>query len=66
MVLESDGRGGYIVADVGGGRIFHVSRTGDAKQIRQLDRQPADIAFVPGRNLLLVPHLGLNCMSAYD
>jgi len=64
--LESDGRGGYIVADVGGGRIFHVSATGDARQIRQLDRQPADISFVPARNLLLVPHLGLNRVSAYD
>lgn len=64
--LESDGRGGYIVADVGGGRIFHVSRTGLARQIRQLDRQPADIAFVPSRRLLLVPHLGLNRVSAYD
>jgi sugar lactone lactonase YvrE len=64
--FESDGRGGYIVADVGGGRIFHVSATGEARQIRQLDRQPADISFVPERNLLLVPHLGLNRVSAYD
>jgi len=64
--LESDGRGGYIVADVGGGRIFHVSAGGDARQIRQLDRQPADICFIPARNLLVVPHLGLNRVSAYD
>lgn len=64
--LESDGRGGFIVADVGGGRIFHVSATGDARQIRQLDRQPADISYVPARKLLLVPHLGLNRVSAYD
>jgi sugar lactone lactonase YvrE len=64
--LESDGRGGYLVADVGGGRIFHVSAAGEARQIRQLDRQPADISFVSGRNLLLVPHLGLNRVSAYD
>jgi len=64
--LESDGRGGYIVADVGGGRIFHVSASGEARQIRQLDRQPADISFIPGRRLLVVPHLGLNRVSAYD
>jgi sugar lactone lactonase YvrE len=64
--LESDGRGGYIVADVGGGRIFHVTAGGDVRQIRQLDRQPADISYVPGRNLLLVPHLGLNRVSAYE
>jgi sugar lactone lactonase YvrE len=64
--LESDGRGGYIVADVGGGRIFHVSANGEARQIRQLDRQPADISFIPSRGLLVVPHLGLNRVSAYD
>ena len=64
--LELDGRGGYIVSDVGGGRIFHVTAGGDVRQIRQLDRQPADISFVPARKLLLVPHLGLNRVSAYD
>jgi sugar lactone lactonase YvrE len=64
--LESDGRGGYIVADVGGGRIFHVTRGGEARMIRQLDRQPADICFVSSRGLLVVPHLGLNRVSAYD
>jgi sugar lactone lactonase YvrE len=64
--LESDGRGGYVVADVGGGRIFHVSVAGEARQIRQLERQPADISYVPARKLLLVPHLGLNRVSAYD
>jgi sugar lactone lactonase YvrE len=64
--LESDGRGGYIVADVGGGRIFHVTASGDARQIRQLDRQPADICYIPARSLLIVPHLGLNRVSAYE
>ena len=64
--LESDGRGGYITSDVGGGRLFHISATGEVRQIRTLDRQPADISYVPSRKLLLVPHLGLNRVSAYD
>jgi sugar lactone lactonase YvrE len=64
--LESDGRGGYIVSDVGGGRIFHVSAKGESRQIRTLDRQPADICFIPSRRLLIVPHLGLNKVSAYE
>jgi sugar lactone lactonase YvrE len=64
--LESDGRGGYVVADVGGGRIFHVSSNGDVRQVRQLDRQPADISYIPARHLLMVPHLGLNRVSAYE
>ena len=56
--LESDGRGGYITSDVAGGRLFHVSASGEARQIRTLDRQPADIAYVAARKLLVVPHLG--------
>jgi sugar lactone lactonase YvrE len=64
--LESDGRGGYITSDVGGGRLFHITANGEARQIRTLDRQPADIAYVPSKKLLLVPHLGLNRVSAYD
>ena len=64
--LESDGRGGYITSDVAGGRLFHISASGEARQIRTLDRQPADIAYVAARTLLVVPHLGLNRVSAYD
>jgi hypothetical protein len=64
--LELDGRGGYVVSDVAGGRIFHVTAGGEVRQLRQVDRQPADISYIPSRNLLLVPHLGLNRVSAYD
>jgi hypothetical protein len=64
--LESDGSGGYITSDVGGGRLFHISAAGEVRQIRTLDRQPADISYVASRKLLLVPHLGLNRVSAYD
>ena len=64
--LESDGRGGFITSDVGGGRLFHITPSGEARQIRMLDRQPADIGFISARNLLVVPHLGLNRVSAYD
>jgi sugar lactone lactonase YvrE len=64
--LESDGAGGYITSDVGGGRLFHITPNGEARQIRTLDRQPADIAYVAARKMLVVPHLGLNRVSAYD
>jgi sugar lactone lactonase YvrE len=64
--LEPEGSGAYIVSDVGGGRIFHVAANGDVRQLRRLDRQPADICFIPSRGLLVVPHLGLNRVSAYE
>ncbi|MEP7309425.1 MAG: hypothetical protein ABJA98_28300 [Acidobacteriota bacterium] len=64
--IERDGRGGYIVSDVASGRILQLSASGDVKVLRQLAPQTADIGFVPEKALLLVPHLGLNRVSAYD
>ena len=64
--IEKDGQGGYLVSDVGGGRILHVTSAGEVRVLRQLAAQPADISYVPARRLLLVPHLGLNRVSAYD
>jgi hypothetical protein len=64
--IEGDGHGGYLLSDVGSGRILQVSGTGDVKILRQLAPQTADIGFVPEKGLLLVPHLGLNRVSAYE
>jgi sugar lactone lactonase YvrE len=64
--VEHDGHGGFVLSDVAGGRILHVTPAGDVQVVRQVDRQPADISFVASRGLLLVPHLGLNRVSAYD
>jgi sugar lactone lactonase YvrE len=64
--LEFDGRGGFFVSDVARGGLYHVSASGESRQIRQLDRQPADITYIVSRKLLVVPHTGLNRVSAYD
>jgi sugar lactone lactonase YvrE len=64
--LEADGRGGFFVSDVARGGLYHVSAGGESRQVRQLDRQPADIAYIANRKLLVVPHTGLSRISAYD
>ncbi len=64
--LESDGRGGFIISDVARGGLYHVTADGASRQLLQLDRQPADIAYIPGRKLLIAPHTGLNRLSAYQ
>ena len=33
---------------------------------RQLAPQAADICYIPARHLLIVPHLGLNKVAAYE
>ena len=64
--VEKDGRGGYLLSDVSGGRILQVTPAGEVRELKRVAAQPADIAFIAARGLLVVPHLGLNRVSAYD
>ncbi len=62
--LESDGLGGYIVSDYNKGTILRVS-SGGVTEVRQFKPGAADIGFVPGRNILLVPHMNENTLASY-
>ena len=64
--VEKDGRGGYILSDVAGGRILNVAANGDVRVLATVAASSADIGFIPARQLLIVPHLNLNRVSAYD
>lgn len=64
--LESDGHGGYIVSDWMAGKILHVEGNGQTRLLRQLKRGTADIAYLPERHMLIVPHMLDNRTVAYD
>jgi sugar lactone lactonase YvrE len=64
--VEHDGRNGFVLSDVAGGRILHVAANGDVRVLRQMAPQPADICYIPARRLLVVPHLGQNKVAAYE
>lgn len=64
--LESDGHEGYVVSDWVAGKIYRVSKTGDARVVREFKPGTADIAFVPAGNILIVPHMNENRVAAYD
>jgi sugar lactone lactonase YvrE len=64
--LEADGRGGYLVSDYMVGKVMQVSANGEVRDVRQFKPGSADIAFVPERNVLLVPHMNENTVAAYD
>jgi hypothetical protein len=64
--LESDGKGGYLVTDYLAGTLIHVSANGDARVIRTFKPGAADIAYVADRNIVLVPHMNENQVSAQD
>lgn len=64
--LESDGRGGYIISDYLKGTIMQVSATGEVRELRAFKPGAADIGFVSGTNVLLVPHMNENTVASYD
>jgi sugar lactone lactonase YvrE len=64
--LESDGKDGYIITDYLAGKILHVSATGETRLLRQLGPGAADIGFIPGSSLLLVPQMNDNRLVALD
>jgi sugar lactone lactonase YvrE len=64
--VEKDGRGGYILSDVAGGRLLNVAVNGDVRVLATVAASSADIGVIPARQLVIVPHLNLNRVSAYD
>lgn len=64
--LESDGKGGYVASDYLKGKLFHVTATGDVKEIRQFTPGAADIGFASASGIVIVPHMNENKVAAYD
>jgi hypothetical protein len=64
--IELDGRGGYLVTDVFGSRLLQVSASGTARQLMQFPTAGADIGFIASRQIVIVPFLNGNRVSAYD
>ena len=64
--LESDGQGGYIISDYMQGKVYQVTANGETRELRQFKPGAADIAFVPGTKVLLVPHMNENTVASYD
>jgi len=63
--IESDGRGGYLVTDVFGSRLVHVS-AGSVRTLLTFPQAGADFGYIAARRLAIVPFLFGNSVSAYD
>lgn len=64
--IELDGRGNYIVTDWVAGKVLRISDNGKVETILQLAKGSADHAFIQGRNLLIVPRMMENKITAYQ
>jgi hypothetical protein len=63
--IEPDGRGNYLVTDVFGSRIVHVSPDGATRTVLQLPAAGADFSYIGPRQMAVVPYLFGNTVSAY-
>jgi hypothetical protein len=63
--IESDGRGGFLVTDVFGMRLLHVSASG-TRTLLQFTAAGADFGYIASRQVAVVPFLFGNSVAAYD
>ena len=64
--IESDDRGGYLVTDVFGMRLLHVSASGTMQTLLQFTAAGADFGYIASRQIAVVPFLFGNSVAAYD
>jgi hypothetical protein len=64
--IESDGKGNYIISDYLAGKIYRVSSDGKMETVTTFAPSTADIGFAADRNLLIIPHMNEDKVTAYD
>lgn len=64
--IEPDGKGGWIVSDWIAGAVYRIDNDGGYEMLLDLDMGSADIEYVPGLSLLLVPMMIDNTLVAYS
>jgi sugar lactone lactonase YvrE len=64
--VEPDGSGGYFVSDWNAGTVMHLPARGRQKLLIEGLKGAADLGIVPGRQLLIVPRMNENLVTAYD
>lgn len=62
--LEPDGDD-FLVSDWVAGKVFRIARSGKADVLLALKQGTADLGYVPGENLLLVPLMMSDKLAAY-
>ncbi|MCU0961252.1 MAG: hypothetical protein MUF48_14235 [Pirellulaceae bacterium] len=63
--LETVAEGRYLVSDWNAGRVLYVSPAGQSRVVLQLPKGAADIGYIPDQQLLIVPQMLENRVTAY-
>jgi len=63
--IELDGQGGYVATGWVAGKVLHIDANGNFRVLLQLPKGAADLAFLPDRNLVIIPQMLESKLSAY-
>lgn len=64
--VELDGKGGYVLTDFAEGQILHVDADGRSTEIKTLTKGSADHAYLPGKGLIVLPHMLDGYVAGYS
>lgn len=64
--IETVAKGSYLVSDWSAGKVFYIRQEGTVNQLLQLPKGSADLGYVPDKQLLLVPQMLENKVTAYQ
>jgi hypothetical protein len=64
--VETVAKGSYLVSDWSAGKIFYIRQEGTVTLLMQLPKGSADLGYVPDKQLLLVPQMLENKITAYQ
>lgn len=63
--LEPDGKGNWMVSDWIAGAVYRIGDDGNKEMLLDLDMGNADLEYIPGQSLLIVPMMLNNTLVAY-
>lgn len=64
--LELDENGNYLITDWAAGKVFRVTRQGKATLLLEGFQGPADLAYIPETQILILPKMKENKVTAYN
>ena len=63
--IEIDGKGGFFLTDWIAGTVMHICPHGDVTQVMKYETGSADLAYLPRKKLLILPHMKDNTLTAF-
>lgn len=63
--IEIDGKGGFFLTDWVAGTVMHICARGEVTEIMKYEKGSADLAYLPRKKLLILPHMKDNTLTAF-